>query len=246
MTMDKNQKRKVAGGAVYVFCAFMLVSILTVAMLTAISNRRKDNERPLPAESVTADSAVPPVSEKPDREREWSRTPVTSKPSDTDHNIINGTEPANSANAEPYAYSAPVSGEIAKSFNGELAVWSATMNDYRAHLGIDIEAPEGEPVSAFADGTVTAIWEDQFMGSCICVDHSGGMKSIYMNLSPERPEGIVAGAAVACGQVIGKVGRTAKAEALDPAHLHFEVTVNGAHVDPLDYVQIGGGGYEDE
>ena len=244
--MDNKQKRKVAGGAVYVFCAFMLVSILTVAMLTAISERKTDRNTLIPADTKeAADTGTPAVRDEPDRVEDWERTPGTKKP-DSSHNIVNGTEPADQTAAIPYAYAVPVDGEVSKSYNDQLAVWSSTMNDYRAHLGVDIEAEEGTPVSAFADGVITAMWDDPFMGTSICVEHGGGMKSFYMNLSSEHPDGISPGVKVACGQTIGAVGRTARAEADDPAHLHFEVTVNGAHADPADYVDVGKENYEDE
>lgn len=248
--MNKNQKRKVAGGAVYVFCAFMLVSILTVAMLTAISSRRNQRTAPETSAPPAKDTASAPVTDKADdllREKEWEITPETTPP-DTDHNIVNGTEPVNQTAAVPYSYNPPVNGTVSKRFSSELAVWSSTMNDYRAHLGVDIDAPQGEAVSAFADGVISAIYSDGFMGDCICIEHSGGMKSYYMNLSGEYPEGIEPGAEVSAGQVIGAVGSGAKTEAYDPSHLHFEVTVNGEHVDPLEFVEIASADteYEDE
>ena len=164
--------------------------------------------------------------------------------------MINGTEPANSqASSVPYAYYMPINGYISKSFNTELAVWSATMNDYRAHCGIDIEAPRGTAVLAFADGTVRSVYRDPFMGCCLCIEHDGGMKSYYMNLSGEYPADVTEGSAVYCGQTIASVGETASAEASDPTHLHFEVTVDGKYVDPLEYLDydpVAVQSYEDE
>ena len=247
--MDKKSKRKVAGGAVYVFCAFMLVSILVIAMLTAISNRKNVTKTPEPSVPPAADGTTAPVTGRANddlREREWERDPGSGS-ADSDHNIVNGTEPADLASAVPYSYNLPVRGEVSKSFSDKLAVWSSTMNDYRAHLGVDFDVPQGEAVMAFADGTVSAMWNDPFMGYCVCIEHTGGMKSYYMNLSGEYPPGLEPGAAVIGGQMIGSVGCSAKIEASDPTHLHFEVTVDGAHVDPLDYLEIPtAGGYEDE
>jgi murein DD-endopeptidase MepM/ murein hydrolase activator NlpD len=49
------------------------------------------------------------------------------------------------------------------------------------------------------------------------------------------PEGIEAGCTVKAGDKIGYVGDTAMAELADESHLHFEMTVGGIQVDPLDY-----------
>ena len=130
----------------------------------------------------------------------------------------------------------PVSGFVSKEHDLELAVYSLTMNDYRVHAGIDIECEVGREVAAFADGTVSTFWRDPFMGDCMALEHSGGMKSYYMNLSPEAAEGISEGTAVKCGQVIGYVGESASLEAAESSHLHFELTLDGARVDPLNYL----------
>ena len=114
-------------------------------------------------------------------------------------------------------------------------MFSPTMNDYRVHLGIDILTDEAAPVCAVADGTVTQIWEDVRMGQCIAVKHSGDAVSIYKNVSTELPSGIVEGAKVKSGQQIATVGSTAMVEIAEEPHLHFEMTVGGLAVDPLEY-----------
>ena len=225
--MDKNSKRKVAGGAVYVFCAFMLVSILSIAMLTAIGNRKPDAKTPQSSSGpVQTDTGTRSVTEPPD----------TDAIADTSAADSGSAAESAQASSVPYKYYMPINGYISKSFNTELAVWSPTMNDYRAHCGIDIEAPQGNAVKAFADGVISAVYRDQFMGDCVCIDHDGGMKSYYMNLSGEYPSDVFEGACVACGQTIGSVGSTAALEAAEPSHLHFEVRVDGKSVDPLEYL----------
>ena len=113
------------------------------------------------------------------------------------------------------------------------------MNDYRVHLGIDILTAEETPVYAVADGTVMQIWEDVRMGQCIAVKHNGDAVSIYKNVSAEFPNGIIEGATVRAGQQIATVGSTAMVEIADEPHLHFEMTVGGLSVDPLEYFSNG-------
>ena len=129
----------------------------------------------------------------------------------------------------------PVSGALSKKHDSELQVYSTTMNDYRVHLGIDVLAPEGEPVCAVADGTVAQIWEDVRMGQCIAIQHAGDAVSVYKNVSAELPEGIIEGAKVKAGQQIATVGATAMVEIADEPHLHFEVSVGGILEDPLEH-----------
>jgi murein DD-endopeptidase MepM/ murein hydrolase activator NlpD len=109
------------------------------------------------------------------------------------------------------------------------------MNDYRVHLGIDVITTDGAPVYSVADGTVMQIWEDVRMGQCIAVKHNGDAVSIYKNVSTELPKGIIEGAKVKAGQQIATVGTTAMVEIADEPHLHFEMTVGGLSVDPLEY-----------
>ena len=102
-------------------------------------------------------------------------------------------------------------------------------------MGIDILGNEGDPVYAAADGTVRQIWEDVRMGQCIAIKHTGDAVSIYKNVSAEFPTGIIEGATVRCGQQIATIGSTAMVEIAEEPHLHFEMTVGGLSVDPLEY-----------
>ena len=89
---------------------------------------------------------------------------------------------------------------------------------------------------AAADGTVSEIVDDPFLGKTVKISHSGQGVTIYSNLAGELAEGIKVGAAVKCGQAIGCVGESAISEIADEPHLHFEMTVAGASVDPMDYI----------
>ncbi len=227
--MQNNAKRKIVGGIVYVFLAFMLVTLLCVGLLTALTgglNKAKESKLP----DTTA--VVPGTQDKaPESD---STEPDDTEPADA--SADGAPEPDAPIAGLPYVYDMPVDGYISKDFDLEMAVYSLTMDDYRVHAGIDIEAEVGSAVSAFADGTVSTVHRDPFMGYCICIEHDGGMKSYYMNLSPDCAEGVTEGTAVACGQVIGYVGDSAAIEAAQTPHLHFEVTVGGERVDPLDYL----------
>ena len=126
----------------------------------------------------------------------------------------------------------PVSGELGEDFSDTLHVFSPTMNDYRTHLGVDIYASLGTEVKAVADGVVLDVWKDHFMGTCVSIEHSGNSVSIYKNLDESVADGIIKGASVKAGDVIGAVGETAMNEIACEPHLHYELKVDGKHVDP--------------
>jgi murein DD-endopeptidase MepM/ murein hydrolase activator NlpD len=100
----------------------------------------------------------------------------------------------------------------------------------RMHEGIDIGVPYGTPIHAAAAGTVIyAGWMSGY-GNLIVIDHGHGLATAYGHQSALAAGN---GQSVSQGQVIGYVGCTG--HCFGP-HLHFEVRVNGAPVDPLGYL----------
>jgi murein DD-endopeptidase MepM/ murein hydrolase activator NlpD len=95
------------------------------------------------------------------------------------------------------------------------------------HPGIDFPAPTGTPVYAARSGRVTwASWRPGGYGDLVSIAHGGGLRTLYAHLS----EILVArGARVTTGTLIGRVGATGLATG---PHLHFEVRLRGAAVDP--------------
>ncbi|MGZ4258233.1 MAG: peptidoglycan-binding protein [Gaiellaceae bacterium] len=97
----------------------------------------------------------------------------------------------------------------------------------RFHEGIDIEAPQGTPVAAAAAGRVAyAAFAAGGWGNLVLVLHSDGVRTLYAHLSKIDAH---RGETVATGTRLGLVGATG--DATGP-HLHFEVRVRGAAVDP--------------
>ena len=56
--------------------------------------------------------------------------------------------------------------------------------------------------------------------------------TVYANLSPTLAEGIAVGTELKTGDVLGYVGKTALSESADDPHLHFEMILDGKHIDP--------------
>lgn len=101
-------------------------------------------------------------------------------------------------------------------------------------LGIDIDsyANPNQPVKAAAAGTVTFAGGNPCCsyGYYVIVQHDGGFTTLYAHLSAIA---VTAGQKVAQGRVLGNVGHTGYATG---NHLHFEVHLNGAVVDPVRYL----------
>ena len=75
------------------------------------------------------------------------------------------------------------------------------------------------------------------MGYCVAVVHEGDACTVYKNLGDTLPEGIAEGVTVKSGETIGYVGESAMVEMAEEPHLHFEMTVGGIAVDPLEYFE---------
>lgn len=103
-------------------------------------------------------------------------------------------------------------------------------NEQRFHTGLDLDASEGDPIVAAADGTVAAVARNATYGLYVEIDHGSGVVTLYAHCSQvlvKPKDGVKA------GQTIAKAGRTGNASGV---HLHFEVQVNGQSVDPAPLI----------
>lgn len=100
----------------------------------------------------------------------------------------------------------------------------------RQHLALDISAPIGTDVYASNHGIVVyAGWDGEY-GKCIRISHGNGVVSIYGHLSSIE---VSTGQQISKGSRIGAVGSTGQSTG---PHLHYEVQVNGARVNPAPYM----------
>jgi murein DD-endopeptidase MepM/ murein hydrolase activator NlpD len=95
------------------------------------------------------------------------------------------------------------------------------------HTGLDFPAPAGTPVTAAGYGCVaSAGWDSGGYGNLVVVRHRFGMTSWYAHLSSIAVRG---GECLRAGALIGRVGATGRATG---PHLHFELRLRGAALDP--------------
>ncbi len=96
------------------------------------------------------------------------------------------------------------------------------------HAGLDFSAPQGTPIYATADGTVTIAGNTgNGYGNYVVINHGYGYETLYGHMVRVKARN---GQAVKRGEVIGWVGSTGKSTG---PHCHYEVHKNGQKIDPI-------------
>ena len=129
---------------------------------------------------------------------------------------------------------APLVGEEVAAFSVDELTYNETLGDWRTHDGIDIAAEVGTQVIAACSGVVTAVRDDDMMGTLVTIAHDDGYETTYANL--RSSPGVGEGQYVSAGEVIGAVGSSSIAEFSMPAHLHFSVSKDGVPCDPAEFL----------
>ncbi len=101
---------------------------------------------------------------------------------------------------------------------------------YTLHSGVDWYVPTGTAVKASSSGTVVSAGWNGAYGYCVDISHPNGTMTRYAHLSSIA---VAYGQSVTQGQVIAYSGATG---VVTGPHLHFELYINGASVNPIDYV----------
>jgi len=110
---------------------------------------------------------------------------------------------------------------VRRFFNGE---------ERNPHAGLDFAVPAGTPVKTPAAGKVILIGNYFFNGNTVFVDHGQGFISMFCHLSKIDTQ---VGQQLARGAVVGKVGSTGRATG---PHMHWNVSLNDARVDPAIFI----------
>lgn len=98
----------------------------------------------------------------------------------------------------------------------------------RFHAGLDFPAPSGTPVTAAGFGDVVfSGYDTSGWGNLVIIKHRFGLRTLYAHLSSIS---VPTGAHVDAGQRVGRVGATGHASG---PHLHFEILLRGANINPF-------------
>jgi murein DD-endopeptidase MepM/ murein hydrolase activator NlpD len=122
----------------------------------------------------------------------------------------------------------PVIGHITGTFGERMDPFSG---EGAFHTGVDISSQYGDPVRVSADGIVIEADERAGYGRLVVVDHGFGMTTYYGHLSSFN---VLAGQQLRRGDTIGNVGVSGRSTG---PHVHYEVRINGAPVNPARYLR---------
>jgi len=121
----------------------------------------------------------------------------------------------------------PINGPITSRFGDREDPFSG---EGGLHTGVDISSGMGTPIHVAADGIVSEAQFSSGYGRMVVVDHGNGLRTWYAHMSGFQ---VIPGQEVRRGQVIGYVGSTGRSTG---PHLHFEVRLGGAAVNPAPYL----------
>ncbi|MDO5111329.1 MAG: M23 family metallopeptidase [Clostridia bacterium] len=221
---------------VYVVVCLSLLAVGAAAYFSAV---------PMKKEPVPPTQSAAPVSQSTD-ERLSSLTAASPKsfapvitpvptPSPTPSPVPDFTQKpkATKAPEKPRKAASPVKGSVIWQFAADELIYSATLDQWMTHHGVDVSAALESEVHAMYAGTVEDVFTDDALGVSVSVAHRDGLRSIYANLQADPP--VKAGDLVNAGDTVGFVGDTARSECEAPSHLHFEVWTGDKPVNPEDY-----------
>ena len=114
-------------------------------------------------------------------------------------------------------YIKPIDGEISSPFS----------YDVNGNQGINIQAPQGEPVKATNDGTIVLVSRGSNQPTVVLIRHDSEILSAYSNISDVN---LSKGDRVKRGQIIGVVSTGAD-------HLHFEIIKGSERIDPIGFIE---------
>jgi len=122
----------------------------------------------------------------------------------------------------------PVVGHLTGTFGERMDPFSG---EGAFHTGVDIGSQYGESVRVSADGIVIEADERAGYGRLVVVDHGFGLTTYYGHLSSFN---VIGGQQVRRGDTIGNVGVSGRSTG---PHVHYEVRINGAPVNPMRYLR---------
>ena len=122
----------------------------------------------------------------------------------------------------------PVIGHLTGTFGERMDPFSG---EGAFHTGVDISSQYGDSVRTTADGVVLEANDRAGYGRLVVVDHGFGVTTYYGHLSSFS---VVAGQQLRRGEIVGNVGVSGRSTG---PHVHYEVRINGAPVNPMRYLR---------
>jgi murein DD-endopeptidase MepM/ murein hydrolase activator NlpD len=122
----------------------------------------------------------------------------------------------------------PVVGHLTGTFGERMDPFSG---EGAFHTGVDISSQYGDSVRASGDGVVIEAGDRAGYGRLVVIDHGYGVTTYYGHLSTFN---VLVGEQIRRGDRIGNVGVSGRSTG---PHVHYEVRINGAPVNPMRYLR---------
>ncbi len=193
----------------------------TPAANTADASKVASNDTAAANTAKTSSTKVTPAADKPKVVKPVAKPSTTKKAASTPAKV---------------EFAMPVSGDITFDYAVEKLAYSKTLEEWRAHEGVDIAGDLGATVKAAADGVVSEVKNDPRYGIIVILEHSNGLKTLYANLASD--DMVAPNQKIKKGDIIGSIGNTASFEAAEQSHLHFEVLKDNENVNPASYIPV--------
>ena len=148
-------------------------------------------------------------------EEKIEQTDQSEKNETIDTNVSENVTSTSEMNLKTYIK--PIDGEISSPFS----------YDVNGNQGINIQAPQGEPVKATNDGTIVLVSRGSNQPTVVLIRHDSEILSAYSNISDVN---LSKGDRVKRGQIIGVVSMGAD-------HLHFEIIKGTDRIDPITFLK---------
>ncbi len=218
---DMGEEKKPSSRVFPIVLAVCLIAVCGIAVATFVNQVSLDEPE---------DSQIPLTTTTTTKADQQVVIPATDIPDDRTTTTTVVTTASTAAAKELFVF--PVSNRIVSAFSDE-HVYSETLGEWITHNGVDFEAKANDAVKAVANGTVKEVLQDALWGNVIVLSHSGNVMTRYCGVTAE---GVQEGTEVKAGDTIGFVSEI-PAEVVMPAHLHLEMSVNGAFIDPLTMIE---------
>ncbi len=180
--------------------------------------------------SSRAESSKPESSASKEASSSEPESPVSSE--SEPHVAAGASSSPEPAAATPEILQYPLGDSISVPFSGDALVFSETMQDWRAHTGVDIPGEKGDAVKACAAGVVKEVSGEGLYGLTVVVSH-GELTVSYCGLDTVS---VKKGDSVPIGGTLGTLG-TVPCEEKEEAHLHLEVSRSGERIDPSELLK---------
>lgn len=217
----------VAAAATVSYLSIMrMMDTLTAPQSTSQENTQEDplwNMEELPID--TNQSEVPTQPEASSASQSGSSSQAQQATSSSPHR-----EPADLQSVQTPSFALPLDGVISAPFSGNELVFNKTMNDWRTHNGMDIDAAPNTTVKAPTKGRIGAVYNDPQWGGVVEIDAG----EVTFRLCGIKDTRVSVNDTVAQGNEIGVLGGI-EAESVGAPHLHVEAFENNKNVDPASY-----------